>query len=204
MHCFILISRDTARQRNLKFYFTGSVCARGNVWVRRTSTANCVCPDCAAVKNKGNNQHYHSVKNDPEFKEKIRRATRERKEWKREYDREYRERTRDKQREWSRNWAEKNKEKRLAISHNHKAKRRRQESGGISTSDLAEWISDQKKVCYWCGSDCKDKFHVDHYVPLSKEGKHEAENLVIACPTCNLRKSAKDPYDFAQEVGRLF
>jgi HNH endonuclease len=49
-------------------------------------------------------------------------------------------------------------------------------------------------------------FHVEHVIPLCKHGLSEPANLVLACPGCNLRKSArimvKDPLT-GEEV-RLF
>ena len=45
--------------------------------------------------------------------------------------------------------------------------------------------------------------HVDHIVPLAKGGQHVASNIQILCPTCNVRKSAKDPIDFMQSRGFL-
>lgn len=204
MNCFILIPRDTARERGIKFYFTGIQCPRGNIWLRRTSTANCVCVDCLAVKNKGNSAHYHRIKDDPEFKEKIRAYTIKNREWKRAYDKEYMERNRDHKNKLSREWAKNNRDKRRAICHNYDARRRAVEKTGVGVNELMKWKRAQRKVCYWCGVKCRSDFHVDHYIPLSKGGRHELDNLVIACAPCNLRKNAKDPYEFAQERGRLF
>lgn len=31
-------------------------------------------------------------------------------------------------------------------------------------------------------------------------GKHEVSNLVVACPKCNVRKSAKDPAEFLAQI----
>lgn len=204
MNCFILISKDQAKSRGIKYYFTGKPCSRGNIWLRRVSTSNCVCSDCRLIKNAGNKAHYESIKNDPDFKAKVKERTEAMKDWKREYDKEYRERTRDQQNRWSREWCRKNRSKRRAICHNYAAKRRAAEASGISSADLAEWKESQKKICYWCGRKCAKNYHVDHYKPLSRGGLHEFENLVIACGPCNLRKNAKDPYEFAKEVGRLF
>lgn len=106
--------------------------------------------------------------------------------------------------EQARQWVKANPEKRRAISHSYKARRRAQEAGGISSGALLAWTQGQPKVCYWCAAKCADDFHVDHYQPLARGGKHEADNLVIACGTCNRRKSARDPYEFAVQVGRLF
>lgn len=111
--------------------------------------------------------------------------------------------TREQKLENARRWSELNPEKRKAISQSYKHRRRSIERQGMSGRQLADWKREQTKVCHWCGAKCARAYHVDHYVPLSKGGKHEAENLVIACRDCNYRKHAKDPLDFAREVGRL-
>lgn len=100
-------------------------------------------------------------------------------------------------------WQQENVERVRAYKASNKAKRRAACNGGIGGPELLEWKRRQTKVCYWCGSKCARKHHVDHYVPLTKGGRHELANLVISCPTCNQRKCAKDPLDFAREVGRL-
>ena len=51
--------------------------------------------------------------------------------------------------------------------------------------------------CYWCGKNVRDKYHVDHVVPLYLGGDHIPENIVISCPPCNQHKQAKHPMDFA-------
>lgn len=45
--------------------------------------------------------------------------------------------------------------------------------------------------------------HVDHIEPRKRGGGNARRNLQLACDTCNVRKSAKDPIAFAQELGRL-
>lgn len=101
-------------------------------------------------------------------------------------------------------WIARNPERAKAIKQNYKHRRRAQEDAGISSAELAAWKRAQKKVCYWCGSACSKGFVVDHYQPLARGGKHELENLVIACRPCNARKSARDPLEFAKLAGRLF
>ena len=32
-------------------------------------------------------------------------------------------------------------------------------------------------------------FHVEHVIPLSRNGSSEFDNLALACPSCNLKKS---------------
>lgn len=41
------------------------------------------------------------------------------------------------------------------------------------------------------------------YEPLSKGGEHLIENIVLACPHCNMSKHDKDPLEFANKLGRL-
>lgn len=104
----------------------------------------------------------------------------------------------------ARQWTLKNPAKRKAISKTYKARRRQREIGGDATAAIAAWEARAIKNCHWCDVKCADNYHVDHYQPLSKGGMHVVSNLVIACPRCNLRKSAKDPFEFANQMGRLF
>jgi 5-methylcytosine-specific restriction endonuclease McrA len=82
-------------------------------------------------------------------------------------------------------------------------KRRAAKEAGVSSLLYVAWVKAQKKVCHWCARRCASKYHVDHIIPLSKGGPHEIRNLCIACQACNLRKSAKDPIDWARELGKL-
>jgi 5-methylcytosine-specific restriction endonuclease McrA len=102
-----------------------------------------------------------------------------------------------------RDWQKANPERTRAYKANTKAQRRAVERSGLTGRELLAWKRAQAKVCHWCGKKCAKRFHVDHYVPLSKGGLHVVENLVISCTTCNLEKHAKDPFDFAREKGRL-
>jgi hypothetical protein len=49
-------------------------------------------------------------------------------------------------------------------------------------------------------------FHIEHVIPLCKGGGSDLENLVLACPSCNLHKASKiaavDPVTGEEE--RLF
>lgn len=99
-------------------------------------------------------------------------------------------------------WEMKNPDRARAIKQNYKHKRRAQEASGITYSELMNWKAAQVKVCHWCGTDCQHEFVVDHVHPLSKGGKHEVDNLVISCRSCNARKSNKMPDEFLRQVAR--
>ena len=46
-----------------------------------------------------------------------------------------------------------------------------------------------KNSCQYCGA--TTKLTIDHVVPKSKGGQDTWENLVVACSTCNVKKSDK-------------
>lgn len=64
-------------------------------------------------------------------------------------------------------------------------------------------LVDTTSKCYWCGCELNGKYHIDHYIPISRGGSHTIENIVISCQKCNLVKSSKDPIKFANSLGRL-
>lgn len=72
--------------------------------------------------------------------------------------------------------------------------------GSHTAEDVADLLVEQAGLCFWCDVEVGDNYHVDHVIPLVMGGSDGKENLVIACPSCNLRKGAKDPSDFAELV----
>lgn len=97
-----------------------------------------------------------------------------------------------------------------AIAHpeKHAAKERRRRASKLSAegshtaADVTAQYARQNGRCYYCHAKVGDKYHVDHVVPLSRGGSDDPSNLVIACPTCNLRKHDKLPSEWP-EGGRL-
>lgn len=55
------------------------------------------------------------------------------------------------------------------------------------------WLS-QGGHCAICGIfvDCDENYHIDHMKAWSKGGVTELYNLQLLCPSCNLRKGARD------------
>lgn len=170
--------------------YLGKTCQFGHDGVRYT-TGNCV--QCSAIYAASKAKKEYDRKYFDENADKIKERTRL-----------YFEKNRERAIERGKRWAGSNKDRVKAIKTAYKSRRRAQVAGGDSTRAIHQWEIEAKKVCYWCGVSCKKKYHIDHYQPLSKGGRHEVANLVIACPGCNLRKSAKDPYQFAGLFGRLF
>lgn len=47
--------------------------------------------------------------------------------------------------------------------------------------------------CRYCDRDAGEKFHIDHVIPYSLGGFTEANNLVVACRECNIKKNGRTP-----------
>jgi len=191
-----LADPEQARAKRRKYYEENSVavCAINQRSRQRNSES---------VK-ESKRRHYLRIRDDEEFLAKRRAYSESRKDEKREYDRRYREANAQRLTSVKRLWSQKNRALITAIKKAYKSRRRQLERGGDSTAAIARWEAAADKRCYWCRAKCVRGYHVDHYQPLAKGGKHEISNLVIACPKCNLRKNARDPYEFAASVGRLF
>ena len=94
-----------------------------------------------------------------------------------------------------RSWRSRNPEGARAIKHRRRAREARVNGSHTGADELAQ-KSRQKDRCFYCG--CKlTEWHVEHVTPLALGGSNGPENIVIACPRCNLSKGAKHPMEFA-------
>lgn len=79
--------------------------------------------------------------------------------------------------------------------------------GSHTAADIKMIFENQRGLCANCkkklAKSGKNKYHVDHIQPLARCGSNAKENLQCLCPTCNHRKHAKDPFDWANENGKL-
>jgi 5-methylcytosine-specific restriction endonuclease McrA len=79
--------------------------------------------------------------------------------------------------------------------------KKRNAEGTHTATDIQEVFKAQGGMCAGvCGEPLPEKYHVDHWIPLSKGGSNNAGNLRLMCPSCNLSKGAKDPHEWS---GRL-
>jgi 5-methylcytosine-specific restriction endonuclease McrA len=140
-----------------------------------------------------------------EIRERFARWAEENKDRMRENGQRWTAKNRGKVRASSKKWRLKNSQRVTIFSRNYKARKRSAE-GTHTPADIAAQLKRQKGRCYYaaCGH-CKlnGKYHVDHVVPLTRTRPSNApDNLVIACPSCNLKKGNKLPHEWA-EGGRL-
>lgn len=87
-----------------------------------------------------------------------------------------------------RKWRQRNRDKELTRLATRRALLR-------DTPELREFISQMlKQPCVYCGS--TERISIDHVVPLSRGGKHEASNLAPACLPCNASKNNRLPSEW--------
>lgn len=123
-------------------------------------------------------------------------ALKEKKEWKkknpdkvREQRKRYRERHPDRYRE----------QKRASNKAYKTIRRHRKRSGGtisFTSEDIEIIYAAQEGLCLYCQKELGEDFHIDHFIPLSKNGTNGRENIVCACPTCNASKNALLPNEW--------
>ncbi len=70
-------------------------------------------------------------------------------------------------------------------------------SGAINMSDtIREWEREQDlpKECVFCGS--HENLSTDHLIPVHRGGDDRADNLVIACKSCNSSRGDKGIFEW--------
>lgn len=71
----------------------------------------------------------------------------------------------------------------------------------IEHIDPLSLYHEQNGVCYMCLEqfDFKD-MEMDHLIPISRGGKHEASNVKMCCKKCNLKKGVKLPEELSYQM----
>lgn len=115
----------------------------------------------------------------PEFKEKRKINSRN-----------WRKKNPERHKDNNRKWRSANKERISANNENYRAVKRNA-NGKYSAADIQKQFQIQKHHCYYCDKPIRRKYHVDHVIPLIRGGSNSADNLVCACPRCNLSKGSK-------------
>ena len=143
------------------------------------------------------------------------------KEKRQRYNKEYREQNRERENKRMKNYRNKIKNKygvsegtlRYRKDKNHKLKEKLRASNRHSLKRALEYYNNgksdklpikspsrlllklyeiQNHNCPYCSNNMKDDIHIDHLIPLSKNGSNEVHNLILCCSSCNLRKSDKE------------
>jgi 5-methylcytosine-specific restriction endonuclease McrA len=88
-------------------------------------------------------------------------------------------------------------------SRGYSKRRRLKVSGKLEKGTIERIGSSQRWRCGICRGAIRKGYQVDHIKPLALGGQHEARNIQLLCGPCNMRKNAKDPITYMQEIGRL-
>lgn len=86
-------------------------------------------------------------------------------------------------------WRKRNPDKVLSFSQAARARKR-----NATTEDCSKRIAilKRERFCHWCCTAVTPKtVHIDHVVPLARDGKHCNDNLVASCRSCNISRKAK-------------
>lgn len=101
----------------------------------------------------------------------------------------------------ARRWQLKNPESVRAVTSNRRAKAKHH--GRLTRGIVKRLMNLQKGRCANCSISLTSGYHVDHIQPLARGGMNTDANVQLMCPTCNMRKGAKDPFAWANQQGRL-
>lgn len=103
---------------------------------------------------------------------------------------------------------------RILANLNKRRARKRAIEGTLTPQQIQTKLKAQRYRCYYaaCGHAKFEKrngryvFHLEHTIPTSRTEagpRHDINYVVLACPSCNMKKGTKLPHEFF-EGGRLF
>lgn len=87
-------------------------------------------------------------------------------------------------------WGLRNPDKIKHYNINAKAKRKKA-AGHCTPADISFLMRHQRGECVLCHCSIKEKYHVDHRIPIARGGHNGIGNLQLLCPACNLKKNTR-------------
>jgi 5-methylcytosine-specific restriction endonuclease McrA len=220
-----IVTWKAARTAGLKRYYTGIPCKRGHVAERHTSNGTCMtCSAEKALKYHYDNHKARLAKlatyrgtNKDKIRagrrayyaangEKVRRdsAAYFKANRKVELQKRAAHRTANKAlyAAWDEAYRLANPEKVLVVKRRYRA-RRRGAAGDHTGAQIKAMLLQQGHRCANCKTSIRKGYHADHIVPLKLGGSNDISNIQLLCRGCNCSKGGKDPFIWAQEMGRL-
>lgn len=220
-----IIKPRIAKKAGLQFYVSHKLCKNGHFCERYVSARKCV--ECARIYEIENqeklseqraaywykNKEHLSAKGKEYYeknKDRIKIVTRIYIEANREKirasKRRYETENKEKVNAWKRSYRKRNPGKDAVNVQNRRAKLKNA-GGKIKTAEVLELYEKQKGRCALCGirisKSGKNKYNMDHIIPLVKGGSNWISNIQLTCRPCNQSKGPLDPIEFAQKNGKL-
>lgn len=92
--------------------------------------------------------------------------------------------------------SEESKVKKRARDLKRRVKMRNNDDFKITSSVIQDILDNSDGKCAYCGKDCKENYHIDHIMPVSRGGGNNIDNLCLSCPPCNWSKGDKTAEEF--------
>lgn len=130
-----------------------------------------------------------------ENRDKVRNYRKANQDRRNEYNRKWISENTEAHRAMIRRWKAENADKELAKGHRHRARKKinsTPEQLASADAKIKELKSSVLAKCAYCEKEFPTKIlAIEHIIPLAKGGPHSAENLTLACKSCNSSKGAK-------------
>ncbi|KKL55262.1 hypothetical protein LCGC14_2257190, partial [marine sediment metagenome] len=79
-------------------------------------------------------------------------------------------------------WAKTEDGRKSDLSRKARRRARKLEAGGTFTADdIKDLYATQGGSCYYCSVDIEQSFHIEHMLPLSRDGRNDISNICLAC-----------------------
>lgn len=206
-----IVSLAEARARGLKQYFTGKPCKYGHIAPRSTAYRECAkCSEGAFKRDNNARSRARELGLAKYFTGKpcksghvAERYTSDGKCVACGCQDERKRNINGKSNQALRLWRRLNPDAAKAQVHKRRA-RRLGALGHYTSADIKRIRKLQHNCCARCGKSLKNlKAHIDHIVPLAKDGTNWPRNLQLLCAGCNSSKGSRDPLEDAKRLGRL-
>jgi 5-methylcytosine-specific restriction endonuclease McrA len=225
----IVLTREEARERGLKQYFSGIPCPQGHIAERRVCNGGCLtCKRIDAKADRTANPEKHNAKARKRFAANRDHYNEKHRKWRTEYPAKMaackknwritngeREAAYNKHRRiaypekiyaWGKAWRINNPDKVVVLKANRRA-RELGASGSHTAEDIKQLLVEQGGKCAYyrhCGNTITLKTkRNDHIVPLKAGGSNYIHNIQLTCHPCNCRKHAIDPLKFGLSIDVL-